>query len=61
MIEASFIDGDILDCYILNEQPMTCGKCGARTSFEEMMNGTQKHQCLNMNCGCEFVAVEDAD
>ena len=24
---------DDLDCYILNDQPTTCGKCGARTNF----------------------------
>ncbi len=41
---------EVWDCYILDEQPMTCGICGARTSFEEKKNGIQKHQCLNLDC-----------
>lgn len=50
-----------LDCYLLHDQPMTCGKCGSRTSFIEMDSGAQKHQCLNVDCGYVFLAEEDLD
>ncbi len=40
---------------------MTCGICGARTSFEEKKNGIQKHQCLNLDCDYKFIAVEDME
>jgi ribosomal protein L40E len=55
----NYEDKIVLDCYILNEQPMICGKCGARTSFDEENSGRQMHQCLNPSCGYKFVAVED--
>ncbi len=45
----------------LDEPPMTCGICGARTSFEEKKNGIQKHQCLNLDCDYKFIAVEDME
>ena len=45
-----------LDCYILNDQPTTCAKCGARTSFDELTDGTQNHQCLNTNYNYQFLA-----
>ena len=50
---------DHLDCYILNEQPTTCGKCGARTNFDEINRQLQKHACLNPSCGYIFISVED--
>ena len=50
---------DDLDCYILNDQPTTCGKCGARTNFEEISEELQKHECLNPSCGYIFASVED--
>ena len=49
----------ILDCYILNDQPTVCGKCGSRTDFEVENNGSQKHQCLNSTCGYTFIAVDE--
>jgi len=52
---------DKLDCYSLSEQPMTCGICGARTSFEEGKNGRQKHNCLNLVCSYQFIAVDSAE
>ena len=48
-----------LDCYILSDQPTTCGKCGSRTSFEILEKNTQKHQCLNVDCGYQFLATEE--
>ena len=50
-----------LDCYILNEDPMTCGMCGARTSFEYLEGDTQVHQCLSSVCGYRFIVVDDMD
>lgn len=50
-----------LDCYTLGEQPMTCGMCGARTSFEEGKNGMQKHKCLNLDCSYQFIAIDGAE
>ena len=49
-----------LDCYTLSEQPMTCGICGARTSFEEEKDGRQNHNCLNLVCSYQFIAVDSA-
>lgn len=48
-----------LDCYILNDQPTTCGLCGARTDFEVENDSTQIHQCLNQECKYQFLAVGD--
>ena len=48
-----------LDCYILNDQPTTCGKCGARTDFEKINNIIQLHECLNPDCGYKFITEED--
>ena len=44
-----------LDCYILNDQPMTCGLCGARTDFAEINDGMQIHECLNLDCRYKFI------
>ncbi len=54
-------NNDVRDCYILNDQPTTCGKCGARTSFDERKEGTQLHQCLNLDCDYKFIAVDNAN
>jgi hypothetical protein len=40
-----------LECYILDDQPTTCGICGARTTLPEEGDGTQIHQCLSRYCG----------
>lgn len=37
--------------FIGHEQPETCGRCGARTSFIVLTGKLQVHECLN----CEFV------
>ncbi len=60
MIGKDSFDNETLDYYVLGVQPMTCGICGARTSFEEKKNGIQKHQCLNLDCDYKFIAAEDA-
>lgn len=48
-----------LDCYILNDQPTTCGKCGARTEFLEINADLQKHECLNLSCRYQFITEQD--
>lgn len=48
-----------LECYILSEQPTTCGLCGARTDFDVEENGMQIHQCLDEACGYQFIAVSE--
>jgi len=48
-----------LDIYILNDHPTTCGICGDRTDFEVINDKIQLHQCLNANCGYEFIVEED--
>jgi len=48
---------DELECYILSDQPTTCGMCGARTDFDVESDGTQIHQCLNPGCKYQFIAV----
>ncbi len=45
-----------MGCYILNDQPMTCGLCGARTDFVETNDGLQLHECLNLDCRYQFIA-----
>jgi len=50
-----------LDCYLLGEQPMTCGMCGSRTSFYEDEKGKQTHGCLNAECGYRFFAIDDVE
>ncbi len=52
---------DKSDCYVLGDQPMTCGICGARTSFEEEKDGRQKHNCLNLACSYQFIAVDSTE
>lgn len=39
------------------EQPETCRKCGSRTDFEDLPDGTQLHQCLN--CGKWYIVEFD--
>ena len=48
-----------LECYVMGDQPTTCGLCGARTSFEVEDDGTQTHQCLNQACKYQFIAVNE--
>ena len=48
-----------LNCYLLDDQPTTCGKCGSRTNFEEVHEDTQIHECLNLDCGYKFTTVDD--
>ncbi len=52
------VNYDDLNCYILNDQPTTCGICGARTNFEEINDGIQMHECLNRNCDYKFTTEE---
>ena len=59
MLENTYQYKDALDCYLLNEQPMTCGICGARTDFDVRSDGTELHQCLNNACGYMFEAVDE--
>lgn len=61
MIKTNKIDIETLDFFILNDQPMTCGNCGSRTTFDVEKDETQIHQCLNLDCGYKFIAVEDID
>ncbi|MDH5712091.1 MAG: hypothetical protein OEZ15_10585 [Gammaproteobacteria bacterium] len=61
IIDANSSNNNDLDCYSLNDQPMTCGLCGSRTHFDEKDDGTQAHQCLNTECGYKFIAIEDID
>jgi hypothetical protein len=37
------------------EQPATCPKCGARTDWSDMLDGSQLHQCLDEICGFVFI------
>jgi len=52
------INNHNLDIYILNDQPTTCGICGARTDFDDIDDKTQLHQCLNLDCCYKFIAEE---
>jgi hypothetical protein len=48
-----------LECYILSDQPTTCGLCGARTTFEVKDDDVQVHQCLNQGCKYIFITLSD--
>jgi len=50
---------DGLECYILSDQPTTCGLCGTRTSFEVKDDDIQVHQCLNQGCKYKFITVSE--
>lgn len=41
---------------LIEEDPVTCGKCGARTEFIELDLSDQIHTCMNTSCGHVFVA-----
>jgi len=47
----------------INDQPVTCPKCGNRTVFlKELINdfeNSQFHKCLSINCNFEFKCVEE--
>jgi len=58
MIDNLNSDIDTLDHYNLGDQPITCGICGTRTSFYELVDGYQKHSCLNVNCKYKFITAE---
>ena len=55
------VNCDALDCYLLNDQPTTCGFCGARTDFEKINYVMQLHKCLNPDCGYKFITEEDVE
>jgi hypothetical protein len=33
--------------------------CGARTNFDELNNGLQIHECLNEECGYQFITSDE--
>lgn len=43
---------------LLNDQPVTCPRCGWRTEWEERLDGVQRHTCNNPDCAVEFLACE---
>ena len=54
---------ETLDCYLMNDQPVTCPKCGSRTEFEEFLtventSVSQIHQCIDTDCLFKFEMVE---
>lgn len=54
------IDYTIL--FLMNDQPMTCGKCGTRTDYYSFMHTNAKwevHFCLYEKCAFAFLAVEE--
>jgi len=57
MLLKQYIEDGAEVYYLMGDQPTTCGICGARTSFEELGETLQSHQCLNTICGYEFFVV----
>ena len=55
------VNSDYFDCYILTDQPTSCGICGSRTDFEEINDMAQIHECLNPECGHKFITEEVED
>ncbi len=49
-----------LNIYLIDSDTLpVCPLCGARTSFDELDNSTQLHQCLN--CSHQFICCECDD
>lgn len=51
-----------LEFFLMNDQPVTCPKCGNRTEFEEAQEFkckqlVQKHKCLDIDCQFKFEVV----
>lgn len=50
------------DIYILTDQPTTCGLCGTRSTYIELMTLNREyyelHKCIDAACSYEFVCVE---
>ena len=49
---------------LLDEDPVTCPSCGARTEWDDLASGPnprQLHTCLNAVCGRQFVTEFDAE
>ena len=48
---------------LLNDQPVTCPKCSARTTFYEKVDAYygvyEVHTCLNKKCEYDFFCIED--
>ena len=51
--------------FLINDQPATCGKCGARTDIifdlSHSIAKTQIHECLNEKCKSIFVMEDDEE
>lgn len=48
-----------LESFLMNDQPVTCPKCGSRTDFNESLNYkskkvVQSHQCPDTSCRFKF-------
>jgi len=61
MVDKGTQNDDDLDQYIMGDDPITCSKCGSRTDFEFKTDCSQRHKCLNSNCGYKFLVVENID
>ena len=54
---------EILECFLMNDQAVTCPHCGSRTEFEEFLTAEntsvfQIHQCIDSECLYKFEMVE---
>jgi len=54
---------DFQEVLIINDQPMTCPKCGMRTDIvldlSHTTNQVQIHKCFNEECDYQFVVEKD--
>lgn len=54
---------NIKEIFLLNDQPVTCPRCGNRTAFTEKLIDNlkiiQSHICLSNNCKFEFKCIEE--
>lgn len=48
-----------LEVFFLNDQPVTCPKCGNRTKFTQNSKRQQLHICLFNGCKFKFLCEED--
>lgn len=56
--DLDFVDSSVH--YEMSEDPATCPSCGARSDFDEIKEGLQRHRCLSKQCNRVFF-VEDSN
>jgi hypothetical protein len=51
-----------LEIFLMNDEPVSCPKCGSRTNFDESFDSKNKevvqtHQCPDTSCHFKFEVI----